>query len=142
MRKVVSIFALASLFFISAQQQTTPSQNPGTDLKFTVETHDFGDIVEGTQAKFVFNFTNIGKEPVTIQNVQASCGCTSPSYTQTPILPKEQGNVTAVYDSNNRLGNFTKSLTVFTNTGKYVLYIKGNVVQKVEKPKSPVMIGN
>jgi hypothetical protein len=116
---------------LSSQAATAPTA-PATTLKpenlaFTSETHDFGTIPEGPAAEHEFRFKNTGKEPITIQKVQASCGCTTPSYSKDPVLPNKDGAIKASYNTNGRPGPFTKTITVVSNAGTKVVTIKGTV---------------
>jgi ribosomal protein L30E len=106
------------------------------DMRFEVETYDFGTITEGTIAEYEFVFTNVGNAPVILQNVSASCGCTTPNWTKDPVAPKQIGVIKASYNSNGRPGYFNKSITVTSNaiSATKVLFIKGNVVSKTETP--------
>jgi len=106
----------------------TPDPNAG-DITFTDETHDFGDIPQGTPVSFDFNFTNTGKEPLILSNVQTSCGCTSPSWPKDPILPGKSSKITVTYNAAHA-GIFNKSITITSNgkTPTKVIYIKGNVL--------------
>lgn len=101
-------------------------------LKFEKETHEFGNISEGTQATYAFKFKNTGNQPVVIANVQPSCGCTTPDWTKEPILPDKSGMVKAVYNSTGRPGAFHKSITVTSNaaTPTQALFIEGTVLEK------------
>jgi hypothetical protein len=110
------------------QVATAPNPN-AADLKFKTEKHDFGTVPEGPQAKFDFEFTNEGKEPLILSNVQASCGCTTPEWPKEPILPGKSAKVTAIYNTQGRPGQFTKSITVSSNakTPSIVLMINGTV---------------
>ena len=103
------------------------------ELKFTEENHDFGLIMEvDGPAEYQFNFTNVSQAPITITNVRASCGCTTPAWTNEPVLPGENGFIKAVYNPRNRPGAFHKTLTVTTN-GKestIILRIQGKVEPK------------
>ena len=56
-------------------------------MQFTTDNHDFGNVPEGTMATHEFEFKNTGNQPIIIANVQASCGCTTPDWTKTPVLP-------------------------------------------------------
>jgi len=128
---VLSLIAVASFATLSVAQ-TAPAApvNPNAaDFKFEREVHDFGNIKEGVQAEYTFKFTNTGKEPLVITNVQASCGCTTPKWTKEPVKPGESGQVTAIYNSKGRPGNFNKAITITSNakTAQKVLFIKGNV---------------
>jgi hypothetical protein len=102
------------------------------EMKFTSEVHDFGTIPEGPSAEHEFTFKNTGKEPIIIQRAQASCGCTTPSYSKDPILPGKTGSIKAAYGTQGRPNAFTKTVTVFTNVGTKVLTIKGNVEKAPE----------
>jgi hypothetical protein len=93
--------------------------------------HDFGKFKEeaGPQ-RYNFIVTNSGDSALVILNVVPSCGCTTPEWTKSPIPPKGQGKVTAIYDPGGRPGVFNKTLTVHTNTRPEmtVLTIKGEVI--------------
>ncbi|MCB0733645.1 MAG: DUF1573 domain-containing protein [Flavobacteriales bacterium] len=112
----------------------------GAKLKFDKTEHDFGTVKEGTQATVTFKFKNEGTEPLVLTSVQASCGCTTPKWTKEPIAPGDYGEVTAIYNSKNRPGNFTKTITVRHNGegGTEYLTIRGFVEKAEEKPAPPV----
>lgn len=102
-------------------------------MKFDSNEHDFGKFKEeaGRQT-FEFVFTNTGDAPLVIQNVSASCGCTTPEWTKQPIAAGAKGVVTAIYDPKNRPGAFNKTLTVFSNAKPQtaILIIKGEVIPR------------
>jgi hypothetical protein len=130
---VLSLIAVASFATLSVAQTApaapAPANPNAADFKFEKEVHDFGTVKEGVQAEYVFKFTNTGKEPLVITNVQASCGCTTPKWTKEPVKPGESGQVTAIYNSKGRPGTFNKAITITSNakTAQKVLFIKGNV---------------
>lgn len=97
------------------------------NMSFVADNHDFGDVQEGPTADYEFTFKNTGKEPIIIQRVQPSCGCTTPSYSKEPIAPGKTGTIKASYNTSGRPGQFTKTLTVVSNAGTKVLTIKGTV---------------
>lgn len=103
-------------------------------LTFETPTHDFGRVPEGTLASHEFKFKNTGNQPVVIASAQASCGCTTPDWTRTPVLPGRSGIVKAVYNSAGRPGVFAKTITVLSNAteGSQVLNLKGTVLTKEE----------
>lgn len=94
--------------------------------------HNFGNIPEGPDATHVFEFMNVGKTPLIIQNASASCGCTSPEWPKEPVLPGKTGTITVRYKTAGR-GNapFDKQVYITSNavseTEKYVLHIRGFV---------------
>ncbi len=102
-------------------------------FSFNVETYDFGDISEsGGRASCDFILYNDGKTPLTITNVKASCGCTTPNWTKEPIGAGKTGTITVAYNPKGRPGKFNKSVTVTTDAGTKRLYIKGMVTRNME----------
>jgi len=112
---------------------TVNSQLAQTTMKLSETEHDFGSFKEeaGRQT-YDFFVTNTGTTPLVIQNVVASCGCTTPEWTKQPIAGGAKGKVTAIYDPANRPGQFNKTLSVYTNAKPevVVLTIKGEVVPR------------
>ncbi|OON67032.1 DUF1573 domain-containing protein [Hymenobacter sp. CRA2] len=106
-------------------------------MEFTETQFDFSNVAEGNMATHEFKFKNTGNQPVVISNVQASCGCTTPDWTKTPILPGKTGFVRAAYNSAGRPGQFNKTVTITSNaaTPTLMLTIKGTVVDKAEMVK-------
>ena len=100
-------------------------------MKVSKSTHDFGTFKEeaGKQT-FDFIVTNTGNSPLVIQNIVASCGCTTPQWTKGPIPAGGTGKITAIYDPKDRPGQFNKTLSVYTNSKPeiVVLVIKGEVI--------------
>ena len=124
---------LSSVFVMCLVSMTLKSQYVITTLKFSETQHDFG-VFREKAGRQTFNFiiTNTGNQPLVIQKVTASCGCTTPEWTRQPIAPGGQGKVTAIYDPANRPGVFDKTLTVYTNTkpASTTLTIKGEVTPR------------
>ena len=99
-------------------------------IQFEQTDYDFGQVAEGTQATHEFKFKNTGSAPLTILNVQASCGCTTPFWTKEPVKPGGEGVITASYNSKGRPGSFNKSITITSNASEPSkrVSIKGTVV--------------
>lgn len=86
------------------------------EIQFHNTSHDFGRISEDIHyAKCRFIFTNTGKKDLIVNNVQTSCGCTTPDWSRDTISPGDSGFVDAKYETINRLGTFRKTITVYTN---------------------------
>lgn len=76
-------------------------------------THDFGAFKEDDgKVTCQYRFVNDGTEAVSIRAARASCGCTTSSFTKTPIEPGDTGVVTAVFNPTGRPGRFTKTITM------------------------------
>lgn len=101
-------------------------------LEFAEAVFDFGEIKEGEVVEHMYTFENKGTAPIILSQVSASCGCTTPSYTQTPILPGKQGEVKVVFDSNGQVGKQQKIITVVSNAENNVttVQLRGEVVAK------------
>lgn len=100
-------------------------------IEFEKETIDYGTIKKGSNKERVFKFKNTGDKPLILTEVTASCGCTVPSFPKDPILPNKSAEIKVTYDTN-RLGNFTKPITVLSNDpekARVVVNIKGSVVE-------------
>ncbi len=124
------LFSVLLLLVLSA----TSFAQAGPKFKFTNETHEFGQLKEGEQALCEFTFVNVGNEPLIIDGVSASCGCTVPSFNHEPVLPNQRGTIKVKFDTNGKNGAFTKSVyiksNVPSNREKYELFIKGTVSPK------------
>ena len=88
------------------------AQKTAADVaKFTSETIDLGKIKQGVPAVATFVVTNIGKEPLIIEQANPTCGCTMGDYTKSPIAPGKTGTITATYNAA-AANHFDKHLTV------------------------------
>lgn len=109
------------------------SQQKQAAISFDKEVHNFGEINEADgPATCSFEFTNTGSEPLIVNNVKASCGCTTPEWTKTPVAPGKTGFVKATYNPQNRPGKFNKTITILSNAENptAILRIEGSVIQK------------
>jgi hypothetical protein len=126
------VFCSAAVYAQQLPQSTTLSNSEikGEAAVFNWDntTHDFGKVKQGTPVTHEFKFTNTGKVPLVITNVQASCGCTTPAWTKEPVMPGGQGFIKATYNAASA-GAFNKTVTVTANieTGFIQLTIKGEV---------------
>lgn len=122
------IFALTMLVAMVA---TASAQ---AEIKFDKVTHNFGTFSETSPVqKTTFTFTNVGDKPLIINQAIASCGCTVPSYTKTPIAPKQKGQITVTYNGKGMFpGHFKKSITVRSNGNVEMtrLYIEGVMTEE------------
>lgn len=114
-------------------------------IAFTTDVHDFGEIQESNgPVTYEFKYTNNGKTPLVIHNVQASCGCTTPEWTRTPVQPNANGVIKVTFNPQNRPGSFNKTITIQSNaqTPVKTLRITGNVLQrpKTKEEEYPVVM--
>lgn len=124
--KKVLLFA----FLLICGMTTAMAQEPAK-IQFEKTTHDFGMFKEKDAVQTcTFVFTNVGEQPLVINQAVASCGCTVPKYTKEPVQPGKSGEITVTYNGTGKsLGHFKKSITVRHNgEGELVrLYIEGDM---------------
>jgi hypothetical protein len=123
------IFTLISAVSLSiAQAQTAPNATNKADVLLLKETsHDFGKIPQGRPVTYVFEIVNTGAVPLMLENVQASCGCTTPQWTKDAIAPGATSKITVGYNAYAE-GAFEKTITIQYNQSQTkMLVIKGNV---------------
>jgi len=137
--------AFSGVFFFLLLSSAAQAQTKGS-LKFETINHDFGEIVEGNPVTFNFEFTNTGKAPIVLSNVQASCGCTTPVWIRTPIAPGEKSQIKVTYNASDHPGPFSKSIVATTDgePSVYMLAIKGSVKPRPKTPAEmyPERFGN
>jgi hypothetical protein len=91
---------------------------------------DFGSIVEGKPVSHVFTFQNTGSEPLRVETVRTTCGCTAADFEQKSIAPGQTGTITIHFDGQVPIGSrFKKKIQVyFVGKRKAVrLSIRGEV---------------
>ncbi|MBQ0073359.1 MAG: DUF1573 domain-containing protein [Prevotella sp.] len=121
------------LFTILALVSFTLCSMAQAEIKFDKTTSNFGTFSESNPIqKCTFTFTNTGDQPLIINQAVASCGCTVPKYTKTPVKPGEKGTVEITYNGKGKFpGHFKKTITIRTNgTPEMVrLYIEGDMTE-------------
>jgi uncharacterized protein DUF1573 len=133
MKKLMLICAVVLGFAFTA----TAQDNEKAEFKFNEEKHDFGKVPQGTPVTTVFEFTNIGKEPLILTDVKPTCGCTIADYTKTPVKNGEKGLIKITYNAAN-VAPFNKTIVVTSNakTPTKYLNIVGEVIAKTPAPTS------
>jgi len=114
---IACCFFAANSFGQEAAKAPVKEENPNApELTFDKTVHDFGIIPLKGDAEYEFTFTNTGKEPLIIQNCQASCTCTVPACPRDkPFLPGEKGSIKVKYTTTHLPGPFNRQFTVFSN---------------------------
>lgn len=126
-------------------EKGTLKTNDSPAFNFDLETYDFGKVTEGPKVSYSFAFTNTGTKPLIIENVKASCGCTTPEWPKEPVLPGQKGVITATYNTSGRPGPFNKAITITSNadTPTKQLFIKGEVSKDATPSEtSPIKKGS
>ncbi len=96
-------------------------------LKFESNEYDFGKIPQGKPVTHIFTFTNTGTVPLALDNVHASCGCTTPEWNKDTIPPGGSAQIKVGYNAAAE-GSFVKPVSITYNGNQSSqLIIKGEV---------------
>src|SRR5687767_4632084 len=103
------VFLLASAFIFTLAALAQPKADDV--LKVNTEKHEFGKIKQSVPVSTYFELKNLSDKPPVIENVTASCGCTTPEKPKEPIMP---GQTYKLKVDNNAaaMGNFVKDITI------------------------------
>jgi hypothetical protein len=141
----LTAFALSTAIF---------AQSDSAVARFNSTVIDLGKIKQDNPTTATFEVTNIGKEPLVIEQATPTCGCTIGDYTKEPIAPGKKGFIKATYNAKN-VGMFEKRLNVkFAGYDMRPITIKGEVLKnedaaatttpatepaKIEVPSAPAL---
>ncbi len=68
-------------------------------VKFKELRHNFGKIKQGVPVTHDFEFTNVSGQPVIIETATASCGCTTPTWPQAPVMKEKAAIIKAGFNA-------------------------------------------
>lgn len=124
MRRIVLFIALLTCNFITRAQVSTAAADP---LQLKESTHDFGKIPQGKPVYYSFEIINTGSTPLKLDDVHASCGCTTPEWSREPIAPGATARIKVGYNAAAE-GPFDKNITITYNSNQSKqIIIKGTV---------------
>lgn len=119
MKKIFAAVLLTASFAIASAQS----------ISFDKTTFEYGTVKNGADGHRNFTVKNTGDKPLIISKVVASCGCTTPEWTQDPIMPGKTAVIKVGYNTT-LTGPFAKNIEVYSNdpaNSRSVITIKGNV---------------
>lgn len=117
--------------------------NAGPAIQFAEPIYDFGRIQAGELVKHTYTFTNNGDQPLQVNNVQPSCGCTTAGDWTRKVPPGAIGTVPVQFNSSHFNGAVFKTITVTSNDRKrpvVVLQLKGTIWKPLETVPSYTVI--
>ena len=142
MKKIsLAIIGLVSFLGVNAQpgheghNHGTPVTKPVTtttapaedNLQLKETQHDFSRIPQGKPVYYSFEFVNTGKTPLKLDNVTATCGCTTPEWSREEVAPGASAKIKVGYNAAAE-GAFEKAITIIYNTTQTKqITIKGTV---------------
>lgn len=142
--KKTAIFVSLFITIISVKAQTVNNYGvaltkPADLLSLKENSHNFGKIPQGRPAVYIFEIVNNSSSPLKLDNVQASCGCTTPEWSRDAIEAGGTAKIKVGYNAYAE-GPFTKTVTIMYNTNQTkTLTISGEVYKTpvTSAPENP-----
>jgi len=129
MKKIIIIALSIGIFTACENKQRTDNQTLADSLKALQPTEDkfpvmqidtpsvdLGTIYQGDTIMHTYRFKNTGNMPLVLSTVNASCGCTTPSYSSDPVQPGESGFIKVKFNSKGKEGKLNKTVKAYANT--------------------------
>jgi hypothetical protein len=118
---------LLLLAFTLIALQALRAQTAAETIELKESEFDFGQIPQGKPVYHVFQVKNLTAAPLKLDNVVASCGCTTPEWNRDPITAGGSDQIRVGYNAAAE-GHFEKFITVTYNGGQTkMIKIKGTV---------------
>jgi Protein of unknown function (DUF1573) len=124
MKKLTFLFFF--LFSVAAAMAQT-SATPPEPLQFKEVEYDFGSVPQGKPVYHFFEIKNTGSKPITLNDVHASCGCTTPEWSKDPIAPGATAKIKVGFNAASE-GAFEKFISIqYNESVQKQIKIRGNV---------------
>jgi hypothetical protein len=130
--KKIAIVVTLFITILSAKAQSVNTggvalPKPPDVIQLKENSHNFGKIPQGRPAVYTFEIVNTGTSSLKLDNVQASCGCTTPEWSHDAIEAGATAKIKVGYNAYAE-GPFTKTVTIIYNTNQTkTLTISGEV---------------
>jgi len=105
---------------------------------------NFGTVLQGERVVHSFTFHNAGDEPLRIERVKSSCGCTAVLLSDKEIPPGGDGQVKATFDSTRFRGGVVKTIYLYSNDparSLVQLHLRGMVQEEISLSSRSLVIG-
>jgi hypothetical protein len=112
--------------FAQKVTKTVAAKHPTEVIGLKETSFDFGRIPQGRPVTHNFEVVNNSNKPLMIDNVEASCGCTTPEWSQQPIAPGASSVIKVGFNASNE-GKFQKNITIHYGDKVKTLVISGDV---------------
>jgi len=124
MKKLATVIVFIGIAWIAGAQTDTLKIDA---LQLKEGEHDFGMIPQGKPVFYFFEVANTGTTPLKLDNVQASCGCTTPEWNREAIPAGSVDKIRVGYNAASE-GVFDKYITImYEGNLTKQLHIKGTV---------------
>lgn len=138
MKRVFTLLVFSVFMAGLSAQTAAPAANPVVEVLLLKEAkYDFGKIQQNRPVTHNFEIINNSKEPLKIDNVQASCGCTTPEWSRDPIQPGATATIKVGYNAVAE-GPFSKSIAIQYNGSQSATLLISGTVYKAPATSAPV----
>lgn len=126
MKSFTLLFIMCSFIAFTGYSQSMVKRKAET-LGLKEVAYDFGKIPQGKPVMHNFEVVNNGDKPLIIENVEASCGCTTPEWSTEPVAPGAKTIIKVGFNASSE-GLFKKSITIsYNGDATKTLIISGQV---------------
>jgi hypothetical protein len=111
------------------------SASADADIKWLKVNHNFGAFNESDgPVTCSYQYVNSGDKPLVIVSARATCGCTSPKYSNKKLAPGDTAEISVTFNPAGRIGRFEKKVYVETNTrdSRSILTLGGVIIGSPE----------
>jgi len=138
MKRIFTLLFLAVCVVQASAQSAASVAAPVIEtLRLKETSYDFGKIQQNRPVTHNFELINTGKEPLKIDNIQASCGCTTPEWSRDLIQPGAATTVKVGYNAVAE-GPFNKSIAIQYNGSQSATLVISGTVYKAPATSAPV----
>jgi hypothetical protein len=114
MRRLLTLGILLTAFVFANAQPASETQDV---LKLKETEHNFGQIPQGKPVYYTFEIVNTGAQALKLDDVHASCGCTTPEWSKDPIAPGATAKIKVGFNAAGE-NNFEKFITITYNSNQ------------------------
>ena len=108
------------------------SQVKGPAFQLEDKEKNLGFVMEVEIVEIEYVFENTGYQPIIIQEIKVTCGCTAGEYPKEPVLPGKKGVIKISFDTKGKLDRQDRTVGVISNVPgpPEELRFKGVVLKK------------
>ncbi len=117
----------------------------GAKMSVEQADYDFGQIFQGEKVEHTFRFQNSGDEPLIIDRVRSSCGCTAALLSTKIIAAGDVAELKTTFDSARFSGAVVKTIYLYSNDPVQQvteLHLRGTVKQEIVMSPSRLDLQN
>jgi hypothetical protein len=112
LRRLAAPLAILAVFALAA---AAPAQARKPRAVFKATAHDFGKVKQGDVVSHEFTFRNEGDEPLVVEKIETTCGCTAALVSEKRIAPGQDGKIKTTFDTRGYSGRLTRYLYLVSN---------------------------